>query len=383
MKIISIEPTPSPNTMKLTLNTTLPSGTSNNYSLKNKDEAPEMIQTLFDIEGIKGVYHVADFMAVERHSKVDWKVILPQVRAAFGEENTDSSSAATEKEEAFGEVQIQLQTFKGIPMQLKLVAGEEEKREGLPTRFQDAAFKAQKDDDNIVMERQWVDHGVRYGNDLDAIGKEVAEEVDAAYSNERLDRLVNKAQHGKNEETQDQPRYIKVTAEMLDDPDWRNRYAALEQMDPSEDDLPVLEKALHDEKASVRRQAVVCIGMVEKPLILPLLRQALQDKSVTVRRTAGDCFSDLGDKAGVPAMVEALKDSSKLVRWRAAMFLYEVGDETAVDALREAADDPEFEVAMQAKMALERIEGGEEAKGSVWKQMTDMLEEKKKAKKNN
>lgn len=27
--------------------------------------------------------------------------------------------------------------------------------------------------------------------------------------------------------------------------------------------------------------------------------------------------------------------------------------------------DPEFEVAMQARLALERIEGGEEAKGSV------------------
>jgi len=39
--------------------------------------------------------------------------------------------------------------------------------------------------------------------------------------------------------------------------------------------------------------------------------------------------------------------------------------------LREAADDPEFEVKMQVMMAIERIEGGEEAKGSVWKQMTE------------
>ncbi|CJD75408.1 Uncharacterised protein [Streptococcus pneumoniae] len=46
------------------------------------------------------------------------------------------------------------------------------------------------------------------------------------------------------------------------------------------------------------------------------------DRSVSVRRTAGDCLS-------------------------------------------------EFEVAMQARLALERIEGGEEAKGSVWKQMTE------------
>ncbi|MCI3987568.1 virulence factor, partial [Bacillus vallismortis] len=40
-------------------------------------------------------------------------------------------------------------------------------------------------------------------------------------------------------------------------------------------------------------------------------------------------------------------------------------------ALRAAEDDPEFDVSLQVKMALERIEHGEEAKGSVWKHMTE------------
>ena len=53
------------------------------------------------------------------------------------------------------------------------------------------------------------------------------------------------------------------------------------------------------------------------------------------------------------------------------MFLYEVGDESALEALKAAEDDPEFEVSLQVKMAIERIEHGEEAKGSVWKQMTE------------
>ncbi len=61
-------------------------------------------------------------------------------------------------------------------------------------------------------------------------------------------------------------------------------------------------------------------------------------------------------------MIKSLKDPSKLVRWRAAMFLFELGDESAIPALKAAQDDPEFEVAMQARLALERIEGGEEAK---------------------
>jgi hypothetical protein len=40
-------------------------------------------------------------------------------------------------------------------------------------------------------------------------------------------------------------------------------------------------------------------------------------------------------------------------------------------ALKAHENDPEFEVSMQIKMAIERIEGGEAAKGSVWKQMTE------------
>lgn len=84
-------------------------------------------------------------------------------------------------------------------------------------------------------------------------------------------------------------------------------------------------------------------------------------------------MSDLGFVEFEPAMMEALQDKNKLVRWRAAMFLYETGTEACLPALREAEDDKEFEVKLQVKMAIARIEQGEEAKGSVWKQMTERL----------
>jgi HEAT repeat protein len=103
----------------------------------------------------------------------------------------------------------------------------------------------------------------------------------------------------------------------------------------------------------------------------------MKDKAVTIRRTAGDCLSDLGNESAIPVMIEALKDKNKLVRWRAAMFLYELGDESAIPALKAAENDQEFEVSMQIKMALARIEGGEEAKGSVWKQMTETMKQSK------
>ena len=80
-------------------------------------------------------------------------------------------------------------------------------------------------------------------------------------------------------------------------------------------------------------------------------------------------MSDIGDPAATGPMIEALQDKSKLVRWRAARFLYEAGTDEALEALRAAADDPEFEVGLQARMAVERIESGEQAAGTVWQQM--------------
>ncbi|MCJ7839516.1 conserved virulence factor C family protein [Lederbergia sp. NSJ-179] len=374
MNIISIEPTPSPNTMKINLDEELPAGKSNNYKKEQANGAPPAIKKILEIEGVKGVYHVADFLAVERNGKYSWEEVLPQVREAFGEKNTETSTQMEEVDEHFGEVNVQVQTFKEIPLQIKLVTSDEEKRFGLPERFLEAMKATQKDDDNYIMLRRWKDMGVRYG-DLDQLGEQIAEELNAAYPEERLKSLIDRA----HRPTTELPKrtLIKLTPEMLEDPDWRKRFQLLEQMeDPTIEDLPVLEKALLDEKSSIRRLAVVYLGMIEDKRVLPLLYKGLQDKTVPVRRTAGDCLSDLGFPEAMHEAAKALTDKSRIVRWRAAMFLYEVGDETVLPALKAAADDPEFEVQLQIKMAIERIEGGEAAKGSIWKQMTEARKNK-------
>ncbi|MFK9093371.1 conserved virulence factor C family protein [Bacillus salipaludis] len=371
MKIKAIEPTPSPNTMKINLDQELPMGKSHNYKKETGMDAPPIIQSILQIEGIKGVYHVADFLAVERNAKYDWKELLPKVRQAFGEK-AEAASQSAKVDEHFGEIKVEIQMFKDIPLQVKLTDSTTERRFGMPEYFLKARERAQLPEDNYILLRKWQNQGVRYG-DFDQIGQEVVEELVAAYPIDRLDALVTKAQT--NDSTSGQkpkrPRK-KVTIDNLNNPDWRIRYQFLEQMeDPELDDLPVLEKALSDEKPSIRRLATVYLGMLKEKEVLPLLYRALKDKTVTVRRTAGDCLSDLGHPEAAGEMSLALKDPSKLVRWRAAMFLYEVGDEKAIPALKAAENDPEFEVSMQIKMAIERIEGGEEAKGSVWKQMTE------------
>ncbi|TWE06106.1 HEAT repeat protein [Neobacillus bataviensis] len=371
LKIKAIEPTPSPNTMKINLDQELPMGKSHNYKKETSSDAPPIIQAILQIEGIKGVYHVADFLAVERNAKYDWKELLPQVRQAFGEK-TEETANINKLDEHFGEIKVEIQMFKDIPLQVKLTDSSTERRYGMPDYFLKAREQAQLPEDNYILLRKWQNQGVRYG-DFDQIGQEVVEELIAAYPKERLEALVTKAQSSGKPIVQKAKRTRKkVTTEDLNNPDWQLRYQLLEQMDdPELDDLPMLEKALQDEKPSIRRLATVYLGMIKEKEVLPLLYIALKDKTVTVRRTAGDCLSDLGFPEAAKEMVKALKDTSKLVRWRAAMFLYEAGDEESLPALKEAEKDPEFEVSMQIKMAIERIEGGEEAKGSVWKQMTE------------
>ncbi|MEH7352710.1 conserved virulence factor C family protein [Neobacillus drentensis] len=371
MKIKDIEPTPSPNTMKINLDQELPMGKSHNYKKETAIDAPPIIQSILQIEGIKGVYHVADFLAVERNAKYDWKELLPQVRQAFGEK-ADSATQSDKADEHFGEIKVEIQMFREIPLQVKLTDSSTESRFGMPDYFLKARERAQLPEDNYILLRKWQNKGVRYG-DFDQIGQEVVEELIAAYPKDRLEELVTKAQTSESTFAQKPIRTRKkVTIDDLHNSDWQVRYQLLEQMDdPELEDLPVLEKALSDEKPSIRRLATVYLGMITEMEVLPFLYRALKDKTVTVRRTAGDCLSDLGFPEAADEMAKALQDSSKLVRWRAAMFLYEVGDEKALPALKAAENDPEFEVSMQIKMAIERIEGGEEAKGSVWKQMTE------------
>lgn len=375
MKLVSIEPTPSPNNMKLNMDEHLPEGMRGTYTKDNQSSAPMYIRHLLNVDGIKSVFQVADFISVERYPKADWQEVLADVRKVL-EAYDDRASAVSEGEtdlttadDTFGEVNVFIQMFKGIPMQVKLTTGTEEKRFALPDRFAKAAMRAQPAAANLVLERKWEEQDVRYGEPAE-VGEQVVEELAAAYDDKRLERLVSRALNPETYATPPEELTLDEVAERLDDPDWKTRYAALERIHPTVESLGVLVKALDDPKMSVRRIAVAYLGMIEDPVVLPHLFHALADKSATIRRTAGDCLSDLGDPAAIGPMTKALKDPNKIVRWRAARYLYEVGDESAVPALREAQDDPEFEVQMQVKIALERIEGGHKAEGTVWQQMT-------------
>ncbi|BFH70842.1 MAG: virulence factor [Paenibacillus dendritiformis] len=371
MQLITIEPTPSPNSMKLHLDETLPAGVRRTYSEDNRRSAPPIIGQLLDIEGVKSVFHTADFIALDRYPNADWARILADVRDIFGQPQEESGqgeewSAWT----SFGEAQVYVQYFRGIPMQIRVQADNREERVGLSERFVKAVTEVASA--TLIKERKLSDYGIRYG-ELADIAREVEQELEAAYPEERLASLVRQAiEKAKSDEPFIEERRELTEEELtarLKDSDWRVRYAALDRMEPEASRLPLLAETLRDPQSQIRRLTVVYLGEIKTPECLPLLFEALRDASVSVRRTAGDTLSDIGDPAAIEPMIEALQDKNKLVRWRAARFLYEAGDERAVPALEEAVNDTEFEVALQARMALERIRSGEEAVGTVWQQM--------------
>ncbi|AYC29440.1 conserved virulence factor C family protein [Paenisporosarcina cavernae] len=368
MKIVTIEPTPSPNTMKIVLDTELPFGKSYTYTSESIESFPELAQFILSIDGVKSIFHVADFFAVERNAKKDWETIIREIQEV---ERTDKSESSYKEQvdEHFGEVQVHVQQFKNIPLQVKVFDQSSEHRIGLDQRFIEAMNEVHDpEEENYLLQRQWKDFGIRYGS-KEQIATEVKEEIETIYTSDKLSQIIQSVLQPK--EAQEMER-VKVTIEDFKQDEWKERFRLLDSIKtPDISDLDLLQIALQDNQMAIRRLAVVYIGMLSDPKVVPLLELALKDKSAAVRRTAGDCMSDIGFPEFEKAMQLALFDKSKIVRWRAAMFLYETGTEDSLQSLENAKNDAEYEVKLQVRMALARIKDGEDAMGSVWKQMTE------------
>jgi hypothetical protein len=362
--------------MKLNVDETLPRGHRHTYLPSKSEGASEIIRSLLAIDGVKSLFRTADFIALDRKPNADWQSILSEARRLLAGDDADAAAAgagAAPSADGFGEAHVLVQFYRGIPMQVRVRIGEREVRAAMAERFTDAVQAAAGT--TFIRERKLDEFGIRYG-EPEEIAADIVRELEAAYTEERLASLVASSQAQGPDAVVEAPiRPAPLTADEVlakfNAADWQERYAALDRLAESTPEaLPMLQRALGDDNASIRRLAVVYLGDLRSAEAMPLLFTALKDKSVSVRRTAGDTLSDIGDTAAIEPMIESLRDKNKLVRWRAARFLYEAGDERALDVLREAMNDAEFEISLQASMAVERIERGEEAAGSVWQQMT-------------
>ena len=381
MKLLSIETTPNPNSMKLNLDERLANGVAITYTQENIGDCPAYIEKILAIPGVTSVFRVADFMAIQRKPAAGWEDILSQARVVLeyaGLNNTKPEPAGTSDKE-WCEVMVSVQYFRDLPMLVKVSSGNETARLPLPERFGQAIERAMGASENMLMERKWIDEGLRYG-ELRDVGEAVVREISAVYDEKKLQELVERAYHPDLHEpvkaSREELGELAELACAFESPRWEERFAALKEFGRNataqidSQALSLIIRATKDPKMSIRRLAVVFLGLIKIPEVLAPLCEALKDEAVGVRRSAGDALTDLGDRRAIGPMVETLKDANKLVRWRASRFLYELGDESALPALREAQDDREFEVAMQIRQTIERIESGKVGQGPVWRQMT-------------
>jgi hypothetical protein len=361
--------------MKLNLDERVAKGVAITYINENRGDCPAYIEKILTIPGVSSVFRVADWMAIQRKPTAGWEDILSQARAVleYARLNNAKPEPVGTSDKKWREVMVAVQYFRDLPMLVKVSSGSETTRLPLSERFGQAIERAMGASENMLMERKWKDEGLRYG-ELRDVGEAVVREISAVYDEKKLKELVEKAYHPDLHER------VEATREELfqafESPKWEERFAALRdlgrkataQIDSQA--LSLIIRAAKDPKMSIRRLAVVFLGLIKTPEVLAPLCEALKDEAVGVRRSAGDALTDLGEAKAIGPMVETLKDPNKLVRWRASRFLYELGDESALPALREAQDDCEFEVAMQIRQAIERIESGKVGRGPVWRQMT-------------
>lgn len=372
MFLKSVETTPNPNSMKLNFDCQL--GATRTYESQREQGAdtplPGYARDILALDGIKSIFICADFITLNKEPRADWKVLLKECAALFSSASdavkaesgaaTVNSVAAQIPATISGENQVLVQTFKGIPLQVKVVDAGGETRLSLGELYNHAAQLVQKaEQSDYLKERYWADHGVRYG-ERELVANEVLQELQGIYGRNEINEILARFNVASSDETTSQS-------------DWQKRLKTIHTLSQTGGDTTIFSQALKDENAQVRRLAAAALGASGDLAAVPdLCRSLLDDASVAVRRTAGDALSDLGDAAAQESMCVALKDASKLVRWRAARFLNEKGTPEALPYLKAAVNDDQFEVKLEVEAAIDRIESGGDLQMPAWKRIAGL-----------
>ncbi|CAN5778929.1 conserved virulence factor C family protein [soil metagenome] len=350
-------------------------------------DAPAIFQALLTIEGIQSVFVINDFVTLTRKGSADWQPILAAAGRLRGlSEDADAAlcdrlqadipqaekAAQNAGSQNFGQVEVAIQKFRGIPVQVRVTDDTQQARVALPERFNQALQNAiVATGADYVAERIWAPYQPQFG-EVEAIARQVAEELDSLIDAPELAHLEQQAITSKSKAVSSQRSQTELLTD-LKQPDWKQRLKAIQKIELDGETFPAVVAALQDDRATVRRWAAALLGASEQAEALSPLRQMLlTDPSPIVRRTAGDALSDLGNPQAIAAMVAALGDASGLVRWRAVRFLNELGDASAIEPLTQAADaESEFDVRVEMIAAIDRIQAGKASQLPMWMRISN------------
>lgn len=80
-----MERTPNPNSLRVVFDTELEGMESFNYKKADAENAQEPAASILKLDGIEGIYHVMNFMAVEKSGDVEWETLIPAIEKAVEE----------------------------------------------------------------------------------------------------------------------------------------------------------------------------------------------------------------------------------------------------------------------------------------------------------
>ncbi|HJE19677.1 NifU N-terminal domain-containing protein [Aliicoccus persicus] len=78
MRVLQIDATPNPDSMKLTLDFDKEGSRSSTYDRVEEDN-PKFINDLLQIEGVRSLFHAINFVTVDKKPDYEWEQLIDQV----------------------------------------------------------------------------------------------------------------------------------------------------------------------------------------------------------------------------------------------------------------------------------------------------------------
>ena len=177
---------------------------------------------------------------------------------------------------------------------------------------------------------------------------------------EKLSQIAEFLNQFKGDRKSDQPLPLTLLLDLLEDPNPRVRWRAVEALGVLKKPEKILDSlitALQDPNSVVRWNAAIAIGEFgDSRATLPLL-DVLQDDSKDVREIANWALVELGEKIVFPLIDVLTTHQDWWFRRDAARILGLIGDERATAPLIQALDDQRERVRESAAEALGRLGG--------------------------
>lgn len=433
LAVKAIVSTPNPLSFKLELDQVIYSGRGETFQFANQEGCPEIVRNILGLDGVESLYTMPDWVCINKlpGESYSWNDILPRCVSCLGGVVTGSEAleslnrlnmsnekrSSLESEVIASDNQvsatIRLQLSISIPIQIEASDGLTIKRQALSPRFSaimEEFISKEGGGKMLFFEgRCWVKQGTLYADSLDEALTAAVDDIEAMYSDERLQSLIGRAVLTTQDSSSSLVEDIALPARLFSLQSLRNSSAlstveelcnsASDKLNEDNSALAVLVGFVREGLGSIpaRRMAIAYLGSCSGDFFIPFKNEILnclslafvQEKASGMRRTAGDSLSDFGDDRCVPlAAKQLLIDDSKLVRWRVARILGELGGQrqvseafndvqkknvdTAISALQAAilVDLQSFEVVFECTNSLSLLQNGEGGKSiPVWQKI--------------